>query len=430
MCIFDGKRPSVSIENSIVGNNLFLTNRQKYNISEGYEWLEIRSYVVGKGYGNRIRGSFTKNDLSNSINPFLFNSRSSLVTLDLSYNTIQGYIPDYALWNMSSLLYLDLTGNGINGIPKSFGNLCGLKTLSLESNNLTGQLPELFLNLSGCTKNTLQVLRLNNNMLSGSLPDFTLFSSLRELYLYENRLNGSFPNSLAQLSNLTGLDLSRNQLVGSFPDGFSAMLTSIESLDVSSNWLNGSLPESIGQLSKLLDLDFSSNFLEGLTGISSQESGQDFDQGSDMQEKLNVEVEQFEVKSQIQLEKSDETPKSSSHQSDQGYQLTRDRDKRIIRPPERVIRILQGRMVEVVLATLGRCSMGGVGKSGGNGSGSVKKVNGVSTEVNLEKTTQLKNGVKNNHVNIRNSTSISRVSGSRFDVLGEEDFDLMKVGEQ
>ncbi|KAK3225033.1 hypothetical protein Dsin_004895 [Dipteronia sinensis] len=193
--------------------------------------------------------------------------QGSLVTLDLSYNKIQGHIPDYALWNMSSLLYLDLTENGINGIPKSFGNLCGLKTLSLESNNLTGQLAELFLNLSGCTKNTLQVLRLNNNMLSDSLPDFTLFSSLRELYNYENRLNGSFPNSLTQLSNLTILDLSRNQLVGSFPDGFCAILTSIESLDVSSNRLNGSLPESIGQLSSILDLDVSSNFLEALTGF-------------------------------------------------------------------------------------------------------------------------------------------------------------------
>ncbi|TXG51244.1 hypothetical protein EZV62_023768 [Acer yangbiense] len=168
---------------------------------------------------------------------------------------------------MSSLLYLDLTGNGINGIPKSFGNLCGLKTLFLDSNNLTGQLPELFLNLSGCTKNTLQVLRLNNNMLSGPLPDFTLFSSLREVYLYENRLNGSFPNSFAQHSDLATLDLSRNQLVGSFPDGFSAILTSIVSLDVSGNRLNGSLPESFGQLSTLWDLDVSSKILEALTGF-------------------------------------------------------------------------------------------------------------------------------------------------------------------
>ncbi|KAH7549700.1 hypothetical protein JRO89_XS13G0068400 [Xanthoceras sorbifolium] len=167
-----------------------------------------------------------------------------LVTLDLSNNKIQGPIPDYALWNMSSLLYLDLTENGITGIPRSFGNLCRLKTLTLERNNLTGELPELFLNLSaGCTKSTLQVLTLNNNMLSGSLPDFTLFSSLRELYLYENRLNGSFPNSFAQFSGITILDLSSNQLVGSLPDYFS-VLTSMAALDVSRNRLNGTLPET------------------------------------------------------------------------------------------------------------------------------------------------------------------------------------------
>ena len=41
-----------------MGNNLFLTNRRKYDISKGYEWLEIRNYAVGKGFGNQIRGSF------------------------------------------------------------------------------------------------------------------------------------------------------------------------------------------------------------------------------------------------------------------------------------------------------------------------------------------------------------------------------------
>ncbi|KAK1558996.1 hypothetical protein Q3G72_009280 [Acer saccharum] len=163
---------------------------------------------------------------------------------------------------MTSLLHLDLGYNQIVGpLTKSFGNLCSLKTLSLAFNNLTGHLPQIFSYLSGCSKPTLETLLLNDNFLSGSLPDFTLFSSLRELQVQRNKLNGSFPKSFRHLSHLTILYLDSNNLVGSIPD--LTVFVSLKELSVYDNLLNGNLPKSLGKLSKLEDLDVSSNFLKG-----------------------------------------------------------------------------------------------------------------------------------------------------------------------
>ena len=108
---------------------------------------------------------------------------------------------------------LDLSKNRITGIPKSFGDMCSLKTLKIHDNNLTAKLPELFLNFSaGCAKNSLQRLMLQNNMLSGSLPGVTEFSSLKELDISNNRLDGTFPKQFCRPSSLVELDLESNQL--------------------------------------------------------------------------------------------------------------------------------------------------------------------------------------------------------------------------
>ncbi|KAH9648685.1 Leucine Rich Repeat family protein expressed [Citrus sinensis] len=120
------------------------------------------------------------------------------------------------------LQYLSLPSTELEGgIPKFFGNSCSLNILRLPFNYLNGQLSELIQSLSGgCMVNSLESLYLGANDLTGPIPDFGGFSSLKELRLRENRLNGTINKSLSQLSkhDLSILDLANNSFSGKIPN--------------------------------------------------------------------------------------------------------------------------------------------------------------------------------------------------------------------
>ncbi|KAM7481659.1 hypothetical protein LguiB_006242 [Lonicera macranthoides] len=195
---------------------------------------------------------------SSSIYSWLFNFSSTLVDIDMFGNPFGGSIPD-AFGNMMSLENLNLGQASLEGeIPKSFMNLSCLRSLYLFQNYLTGQLPELFQTLNA-SKNSMEILHLSSNQFRSSLPDFTRFSSLRVLWLSDNKLQGSFPNSFGQTSLLNFLDLSDNELNGSFPHITTFPL--LTHLSLRNNKLKGRIPESIGLLSNLKGLDLSFNSL-------------------------------------------------------------------------------------------------------------------------------------------------------------------------
>ncbi|XP_059629402.1 receptor-like protein EIX1 [Cornus florida] len=195
------------------------------------------------------------NSFNSSIYSWFFNFNTSLVHVDLSYNNLQGLIPN-SFGNFNSLSYLSFCGNQLEGgIPKSIGNCTSLQTLNLDSNQLGGSLPHSITRLA-----SLKELYLDGNQLNGSLPDLTGLSSLRELYLSNNRFGGSLPD-LKGLSSLRDLDLANNRLSGSLPD--LKGLTSLRVLYLRNNSLVGPLPKSIGQLLMLEMLIVDSNSLQG-----------------------------------------------------------------------------------------------------------------------------------------------------------------------
>eukprot|EP01084_Bolivina_argentea_P282141 482905_1 len=77
-----------------------------------------------------------------------------------------------------------------------------------------------------------------------------------------NRLYGTIPESIGNLSVLTYLSLYSNGLTGTIPNSI-GNLSSLINLDLHSNKLTGTIPNSIGNLSLLISLQLHSNRLYG-----------------------------------------------------------------------------------------------------------------------------------------------------------------------
>ncbi|XP_039135982.1 receptor-like protein EIX1 [Dioscorea cayenensis subsp. rotundata] len=100
---------------------------------------------------------------------------TSLRVLDLSHNYGLNITLPQWLFNLTSLVYLDLSQCAMYGkLPVTIGNLSRLRVFSLSGNSFNGVIPE----------------------------SFGYLGSLEKLDLSINELNGSIPESLSNLTNL------------------------------------------------------------------------------------------------------------------------------------------------------------------------------------------------------------------------------------
>ncbi|GAA0164477.1 transmembrane signal receptor [Lithospermum erythrorhizon] len=87
----------------------------------------------------------------------------------------------------------------------------------------------------------LRVLSLQNNSLTGPIPDISSLSSLKVLFLDQNYFSGTIPPSIPSLYHLKILDLSHNSLTGQIPISLNN-LDLLNYLRLDFNRFNGSLP--------------------------------------------------------------------------------------------------------------------------------------------------------------------------------------------
>ncbi|XP_073122698.1 receptor-like protein EIX2 [Henckelia pumila] len=202
--------------------------------------------------------------ISSSAFSFFLNFSTSLTSIDFSSNNITSLIPEaYAFDNQIFLEHLDLSNNNLEGgIPRFFGNMSNLVYLDLSSNSLMMPLSEIMSNFSGSVERNLKHLDLSDNMITGSLPDFSKFSSLNVLVLRGNMLNGSITEDYPNIPSLVQLDLSSNSFKGELPD--LTIYPLLEILSLHENMFNGPLRESIGSLSQMQVLDLASNNFQGI----------------------------------------------------------------------------------------------------------------------------------------------------------------------
>lgn len=145
--------------------------------------------------------------------------------LDLSSNLLAGPLPN--CWKkFQSLTVFNLANNSLSGrIPKSLGTLRQLTSMHLNNNNFSGEIPSLTLCRS------LKFIDFGDNIIEGTLPTWVgdNLHHLIVLSLSSNRIQGSIPASLCNLSFLQVLDLSTNNITGEIPQclGHIAALSNI-----------------------------------------------------------------------------------------------------------------------------------------------------------------------------------------------------------
>ncbi|KAH0780491.1 hypothetical protein KY290_000089 [Solanum tuberosum] len=182
---------------------------------------------------------------------------SDLESLDLSDNPQLTVRFPTTKWNSSaSLMYLDLYGVNITGLPESFSHLTSLQELDMSHSNLLGPILWNFTNI--------EILYLNNNHLEGPISQCSRFEKLKVLNLgnnnFDDRLEFLFFNR--SWMQLEILDFSTNFLTGPIPSNVS-QLQNLQYLYLSSNNLNGTIPSWIFSLPSLNLLHLSDNHFSG-----------------------------------------------------------------------------------------------------------------------------------------------------------------------
>ena len=225
-------------------------------------------------------------DLSNNMLSLTMSVHSNsmlpnIQTLDLSHNNISGMFS----WNVGkdTLFYMNLSYNSISGfemLPWS-----SMSTLDLHSNLLQGPLPTppnstYFFSvshnkLSGeispliCKASFMEILDLSHNNLSGMLPHClgNFSNDLSVLNLRRNQFHGIIPQTFLKGNSFRTLDFNSNQLEGLVPRSL-IICKELEVLNLGNNKINDTFPHWLGALPKLQVLVLRSNHFHGQIGFS------------------------------------------------------------------------------------------------------------------------------------------------------------------
>ncbi|CAN1168516.1 Probable LRR receptor-like serine/threonine-protein kinase At3g47570 [Linum perenne] len=170
------------------------------------------------------------------------------MALSLNINNLSGEIPA-SIFNLSSLKDLWLGYNYQLGgnLPWSLGiSLPNLDNFDVAFNQFTGSIPPSLSNASN-----LIVLQLYSNNFTGSMPSMANSNKLKVFIIGNNSLGSgkandmSFLSSLTNATNLEALDIQINNFGGSFAQHFGNLSTNLKHLSFNDNKLSENIPSSI-----------------------------------------------------------------------------------------------------------------------------------------------------------------------------------------
>ncbi|MCH89976.1 putative serine/threonine kinase plant-type protein, partial [Trifolium medium] len=159
--------------------------------------------------------------------------------LDLSNNKFVGEFPEVVI-KATNLVFLDLRFNNLEGPVPSDLFKKDLDVIFINNNKFTGSLPANF----GSTP--ARYLTFARNQLTGEIPRSIGDASktLTEVLFLGNKFEGCLPFEIGYLKKATVFDVSLNSLTGPIPASFGC-LEKIQFLNLAHNKFYGTVPESV-----------------------------------------------------------------------------------------------------------------------------------------------------------------------------------------
>ncbi|CAL8174380.1 unnamed protein product [Prunus armeniaca] len=283
-----------------------LTQLTVFRISTSYFTGPIPSWLGN--FTKLVYLDFSFNHLNGSI-PASFSNLTNLEILYLQSNNLSGVVEFQMFQKAQNLYQLQLGNNNLEFVTEQFSNImdvtipqftvlglssCNLKEfpyflrnqtelerLEIAGNNIHGEVPNWMWNIS---KETLILVDITDNFLSGELPVVIPWVNLLCLRLSNNIFHGRLPvpppslleygatNNkftgeisplLCNMNSLLYLDLSKNNLSGTLPQCLGNFSDGLILLLLGSNSFHGMMPQSFNNRSSLRMIDVSHNQLQG-----------------------------------------------------------------------------------------------------------------------------------------------------------------------
>uniref|UniRef100_K3Z0H8 Leucine-rich repeat-containing N-terminal plant-type domain-containing protein n=1 Tax=Setaria italica TaxID=4555 RepID=K3Z0H8_SETIT len=199
---------------------------------------------------------------------------TSMLSLNLSCNSLSGDLPEELLLSRSMVVF-DVSFNNLNGdlhkLPSTTGR--PMQVINISSNRFAGQIPSTTLE----SMENLVAINMSNNSFTGKIPSTICAknhsfhipvglgscSALRVLKAGHNKLTGTLPDELYNATSLEHLSFPNNRLQGALSPEYIVKSNNLVILDLAENELTGEIPANIGQLNRLEELHLETIILRG-----------------------------------------------------------------------------------------------------------------------------------------------------------------------
>ncbi|KAK6144094.1 hypothetical protein DH2020_020914 [Rehmannia glutinosa] len=234
-------------------------NMNSVNLSKAANWAQVINKLP-----SLIELHFSYCSLNDNNDNIANNITNSLAILDLSNNHIQSFAIPRRIFQLTNLIFLDLSLNSFEGPIPTTSNTTKIRHFDLFSNSFNSTIPDWLY-----TCKDLEFVSLRLNHLQGTISNaIANLTSLKTLDLSRNELSGNVPREITNLCKMQSLDLHRNKLAGEISDSFGNMsdcfLGALESLNMWDNQLSGHLTHQFGEFKSLRDLYLTNNLLSGV----------------------------------------------------------------------------------------------------------------------------------------------------------------------